>query len=385
MKRLPIILIFISLALFLSACGGGETAEPPGDAPATEESAAEETGSEAAVTEDTSAEESAAAAEPTTIRLMSHDSFNVSEAVIAAFEAENNATVELLPSGDTGSALNQAILSKENPLADVFFGVDNTFMSRALEAEIFEPYESPRLAEVPDELELDPEHRLLPVDFGDVCLNYDKTWFAEQGLDPPASLEDLIDLTYEGLTVVENPATSSPGLAFLLATIDYFGPTDYLEYWRSLRENDVLVVDGWEDAYWGQFSAASDGQRPIVVSYASSPPVEVLFAEEELDEAPTAAVTGDGSCFRQIEFIGILAGTEQRALAEKLIDFMLSQPFQEDIPLQMFVYPANENAELPEVFVEHSTIPANPASVNPEAIDANREAWIEAWTEVVLR
>lgn len=363
MKRLMIIFMLISLGLFLTACGV---------AGASEENEAE-----------TAIEETPA--EPTVIRLMSHDSFNVSEEIIAAFEAENNATVELLPSGDAGAALNQAILSKNNPLADVFFGVDNTFMSRALNEEIFEPYESPLLAEVPDELELDPEHRLLPVDFGDVCLNYDKAWFAEQELTPPANLEDLADPAYAGLTVVENPATSSPGLAFLLATIGHFGEDNYLEYWQSLRENDVLVVDGWEDAYWGQFSAASDGERPLVVSYASSPPVEVLFAEEELDDAPTAAVTGDGSCFRQIEFIGILAGTEQRALAEKLIDFMLSQPFQEDIPLQMFVYPANETAALPDIFVEYSTVPANPASIEPMAIDANREQWIEAWTEVVLR
>jgi thiamine transport system substrate-binding protein len=323
--------------------------------------------------------------EPTVITLMTHDSFNVSEEVIAAFEVENKAKVELLPSGDAGAALNQAILSKNNPLADVFFGVDNTFLGRALKEDIFEPYQSPLLADVPDALELDPDHRLLPVDFGDVCLNYDKAWFAEQGLEPPDSLEDLADPAYKGLTVVENPATSSPGLAFLLTTVSTFGEDGYLDYWTSLRENDVMVVNGWEDAYWGQFSAASDGLRPLVVSYASSPPAEVYFAEEPPEEAPTAAVTSDGTCFRQIEFIGILKGTKNRALAEKLIDFMLGQSFQEDIPLQMFVFPANEKAALPEVFTKYTTIPANPASISPAVIDSNREAWLEAWTQTVLQ
>ncbi len=323
--------------------------------------------------------------EPTVLTLMSHDSFNVSEAVIAEFEAANNAQVKLLPSGDTGAALNQAILSKNNPLADVFFGVDNTFMSRALAAGIFEPYESPRLADIPDELELDDEHRLLPVDYGDVCLNFDKAWFAERGVEPPANLEALIDPAYQSLTVVENPATSSPGLAFLLATIGHFGEEGYLGYWQALRDNDVLVVDGWEEAYWGQFSAASDGDRPIVVSYATSPPVEVYFAEEPPEEAPTAAVVGDGSCFRQIEFVGILQGTEQRALAEKLVDFMLEQRFQEDIPLQMFVFPANQKVALPDVFVKYSQIPQNPAFVPPEQIEEKRATWLEAWTETVLR
>jgi thiamine transport system substrate-binding protein len=317
--------------------------------------------------------------------MMSHDSFSVSEEVISEFETANNLRVEFLPSGDAGSALNQAILSKNNPLADVFFGVDSTFMSRALEAGIFEPYASPKLADVPDELELDPQDRLLPVDYGDVCLNYDKAWFSEQGIDPPADLNALTDSTYKGLTVVENPATSSPGLAFLLATVGHFGEEGYLDYWQALRDNEVLVVDGWEEAYWGQFSAASDGDRPIVVSYASSPPAEVYFAEEPPDEAPTDVVLADGACFRQIEFIGILKGTEQRESAEKLIDFMLSKRFQEDIPLQMFVFPANQTAALPDVFVEHAEIPDKPALVSPEDIGTNREAWIEAWTETVLR
>jgi len=226
-------------------------------------------------------------------------------------------------SSDAGSALNQAILSKENPLADVFFGVDNSFFSRAIEAGIFEPYNSPLLADIPNDLKLDAENRLLPVDYGDVCLNYDKAWFEEKGLVPPANLEDLVKPDYAGLTVVENPATSSPGLAFLMATIAHFGESDYLNYWEQLVANDVLVTDGWEDAYYGQFTRY-EGERPLVVSYASSPPAEVIFAETPLDDAPTASVIGDGSCFRQIEFIGILTGTEKREPAEKLVDFLLT-------------------------------------------------------------
>ena len=319
------------------------------------------------------------------LTLMSHDSFNVSEEVLAEFESRTGIRVQLLPAGDTGAALNQAILAKNNPLADVFFGVDNTFLSRALNAGIFEPYPSPQLADIPEELQLDPQYRLLPVDYGDVCLNYDRAWFAGRTVPPPDGLEALIQPAYRGLTVVENPATSSPGLAFLLATIGHFGEDGYLDYWKALRDNDVLVVDGWEEAYWGQFSAASDGDRPIVVSYATSPPAEVYFAETPPAEAPTAAVTTPGSCFRQIEFVGILANTPHRDAAEQLIDFMLDVRFQEDIPLQMFMFPANQLATLPELFVEHARVAEEPAVVAPEAIEANREAWIEAWTEVMLR
>ena len=327
--------------------------------------------------------------EPRTVRVMTHDSFDISEEVLASFETEFNAKVEILRAGDAGVVLNQAILSADNPLADVLYGVDNTLLSRALNAEIFEQYESPLLAEIPDYLEIDPEHRALPVDFGDVCLNYDKAWFAERNLEPPSDLVDLTESGYRGLTVVENPPTSSPGLAFMLATIGRFGESgDYtwLDYWADLRQNDVLVVEGWEDAYWGQFTYGSQGEgdRPIVVSYASSPPVEVYFAEGAFEEAPTAAIIADGSCFRQIEFVGILRGGQNRDLAVAWVDFMLGRTFQEDIPLHMFVFPANENAVLPDVFVRFAVVPEHPVSVDYRDIEANREAWIEAWTEVVL-
>ena len=267
----------------------------------------------------------------------------------------------------------------------MFFGVDNTFMSRALKAGIFEPYNAPGLADIRQDLRLDPQNRLLPVDFGDVCLNYDKGWFARKGLRPPERLEDLVQPAYAGLTVVENPATSSPGLAFLLATVGHFGKDGYLAFWRDLRANGVLVTNGWKEAYWGSFTAASKGDRPIVVSYASSPPAEVHFSEQPLAEAPTAAVTGSGTSFRQIEFVGILKGTPRGELARKLVDFMLGRTFQEDIPLQMFVFPANRSARLPDVFVKHAQIAADPVMVGYDDIDANREKWIEEWTAAVLR
>jgi len=324
-------------------------------------------------------------AQTTQITVMTHDSFSASRETVAAFEQAHQVTLQFLKAGDAGAALNQAILSKSNPMADVFFGVDNTYLSRALKADIFQPYASPLLAAVPDHLKLDPQNRLLPVDFGDVCLNYDKKWFETRQLTPPATLEDLVKPAYKGLAVVQNPATSSPGLAFLLATVGHFGEDGYLGFWQRLRDNDVLVTDGWKDAYRGQFSGASKGSRPIVVSYASSPPAEVYFAEKPLDEAPTAAVTTPGSCFRQIEFVGILKGTPRLALARQLVDFMLERTFQEDIPLQMFVFPANREAVLPDVFRRHTRIAEQPVALPPAEIAAHRERWIQAWTETVLR
>jgi thiamine transport system substrate-binding protein len=318
------------------------------------------------------------------LTVMTHDSFSASDSVIQAFETQYNAKVKFLSAGDAGAMLNKAILSKDNPLADVMYGVDNTFLSRALDEGIYQAYDSPLLAQIPDAFKLDPQNRALPVDYGDVCLNYDKAYFTSKNLTPPQSLEDLLKPEYKSLLVVENPATSSPGLAFLLATIGHFSAGQYLDYWKGLKANDLRVVDGWETAYNTEFTAHG-GTRPIVVSYSSSPPFEIIGATPPASETPTAAIVADGTCFRQIEFVGILKGTKHLDLAQKWIDFMLSTQFQQDMPLQMYVFPVNPQAPLSDEFVQFLAEPVHPAEVSPQDIAANRDQWVQAWTDTVLK
>lgn len=326
-----------------------------------------------------------AAGEKPILTLMTHDSFACSKGLLEAFASRHGVSVKILKAGDAGAALNQAILSKSNPLGDVFFGVDNTFMGRARRAGIFETYDSPLLEKIPDALKIDPEHRLLPVDFGDVCLNYDKQWFIDKNIPPPGDLDDLILPRYRGLTVVQNPATSSPGLAFLLATVGRYGEAGYRDFWKKLRGNDLYVAAGWSDAYYGQFTRAKGGTRPIVVSYASSPPAEVFYSEDKPEESPTAAVLSGRSAFRQIEFVGILKGTRYPEAARQLVDFLLGPAFQKDIPLNMWVFPAVSDTPLPELFVKHTRMAEDPVVLSPEVIERNRDNWIEAWTTAVLR
>jgi len=291
--------------------------------------------------------------------------------------------VQFIKAEDAGSALNKVILAKDARFADVFYGVDNTFLSRALNEGIFEAYASKLLGVIPASFQLDPQQRALPVDYGDVCLNYDKGYFVDKNITPPQNLEDLLNPEYKGLLVVENPATSSPGLAFLLATIGHFGENSYLDYWRGLVKNNLLVVNDWETAYNIEFSRWG-GVHPIVVSYSSSPPFEVINAQTPISEPPTAVIASDDACFRQVEFVGILKGTQKRDLAEKWIDFMLSITFQEDMPLQMYVFPVNPNAKLNDTFSKYLVVPGKPAQISPDSIAANREKWIQEWSTVVL-
>ena len=321
--------------------------------------------------------------EPTTLVVMTHDSFAASETVISAFEEQYGVEVAFLPSGDAGSTLNRAILSKGAPIADVLYGIDNTFLSRALEEDLFIPYAPEALQDVIAGVPLVPGNALVPVDFGDVCINYDRAYFSERALDLPQTLQDLLDPAYAGLLVVENPATSSPGLAFLLATVAEFGPDEYLAFWQDLKQNDVVVVNDWETAYYTNFSgSAGRGPQPMVVSYGTSPAAEVIFAETPLDDSPTASLLGPNMCYRQIEYAGVLKGTQNEELAQAFVDFLLSLQFQNDIPLNMFVYPVNKNAQVPQEFLDHAPQPQNPAVLDAELIAQNRETWIASWREL---
>lgn len=322
-----------------------------------------------------------AAETPETLRLLAHDSFAdaVNDETFAAFTEETGIEVEVLAGGDAGSMVTQAVLTAGNPTADVLFGVDDTFLSRAIDGEIFTEHTSELIDTVPASLQVGPQELVTPIDFGDVCLNYDKAWFEDNGLEVPGSLDDLRDPAVAASLVVEHPATSSPGLAFLLATMDIYG-ADWRDFWADLKEGGVKVVPDWNTAYYADFTRYG-GDRPLVVSYASSPPAEVIFAEEPLETAPTGVI--EAGCYRQIEFAGVLDGTDHPEAAGDLIDYMLSVDFQETIPLTWFVFPANENADLPAEFVDHTVIPADPSQLDPDLIAENREAWIQEWAELM--
>jgi len=323
---------------------------------------------------------------PAKITLITHDAFAYTKDVLAQFTAATGIQVDIPQgAGDAGTVLNKAILTKGKPEGDVLWGVDNTLLSRAVDSGAFEPYESKALSSVRAELrDLVPGHELTPVDYGDVCINFDKTWFAAKGVPAPQSLDDLRQPIYKNTLVVENPSTSSPGLVFLLATVAKYGADGWQAYWKDLRANGVKVDDGWTQAYSTDFSGSSGkGAYPLVVSYGSSPPAEVLGADPPPAEAPTGVMAS--SCFRQVEFVGVLKGTKHAKEAGQLIDFLLGKSFQEDMPLNMYVYPVLPDATLPDAFTKYAVVPPTSLSLPPKDIADNRDRWIDEWTNVVLR
>ncbi|MFC9925115.1 thiamine ABC transporter substrate binding subunit [Streptomyces sp. NPDC127190] len=329
------------------------------------------------------------AADSRTVTLVSHNSWAISKSVLADFEKKTGYKVRNLQDGDAGQAVNKAILTKDNPQGDVFFGVDNTLLSRALDNGLFQPYTAKGLDKVGTRYQLDRgRNRVTPVDYGDICVNYDKAYFSKHRLTPPQTFADLAKPQYKNLLVTENAATSSPGLGFLLGSAGQFGDNGWQGYWKKLKANGVKVVDGWDQAYYQEFSGSSEGRkaggdRPLVVSYASSPPAEVIYAKKRPGTAPTGVAYG--TCFRQIEFAGLLSNARNPKGAKAFIDFLVSKEFQEDMPLNMFVYPVVQGAKVPAEFTEYGRAADHPETMTPGKIAANRDQWVKQWTSLVLK
>ena len=302
-------------------------------------------------------------ATPNEVTLLAYDAFTPQEGIFDAFTAATGAKVKVVTGGDSGVLVSKAILTAGTPEGDVLWGLDNTLLSRAQKAELLISYE--------------------PVDYGDICVNYDKQWFASRNIALPKSLEDLANPTYKNLLVTQDPVASSPGLGFLLGTIAHFGADNWQGYWKSLKTNGVRIASDWTTAYTIDFSGSSGkGKYPLVVSYGSSPPAEVLYAKKPIDTPPTAVIAS--TCFRQIEYVGALRGTRNPNLAAQLIAYLLDVPFQESMPLSLFVFPVNKKAVLPDLFTKFAVAPKNPLTLESADIEKNRDAWLNSWRDIFL-
>lgn len=307
----------------------------------------------------TPAEESTSSDE---LVVVTHDSFSIPDELKTQFAENSGLDVTYVTPGDGGALVNQLILTKDSPLGDVVFGIDNSFSARALDEGVI------------------VDDTLTAIDFGDVCINADLAWFDANDLTVPATLDDLTKPEYENLLVVTHPAASSPGLAFLVATVGAKGEDGYLDYWTALADNGMKVVDGWSEAYYTEFSGADgQGNYPLVLSYATSP---AFTLNDDATESTTTALLD--TCFRQTEYAGIITGTENAEGAQAFIDFMLSDAVQSSIPEHMYMYPASETAEMPADWVSFAPLADNPIEVSDADISAGRDEWIRDWTQTVI-
>ena len=372
----PALVAVLALAGLLAACTSDPVATPTTGAAATGADACRPQEVPKAVT---AAQVAGADTSGTTVKLITHDSFATSKGIFDDFTKATGIKVQLLTAGDAGTLVSQSILTAGKPVADVLYGIDTTFLCRGTKAGLFTPYAPKALTDVAEANQQAPDHLATPIDVGDVCLNYSKQAFPTAA-DAPQGLDDLKEKRFADDFVTENPETSSPGFAFLLATISTYGEDGWQAYWKQLRANGLKVDPGWEEAYEGSFGS---GKRSIVTSYATSPVADVVYSDPPRTTSAIGVVAD--ACFRQVEFAGILRGTEHPEAAAKVVDFLLSKRFQEDVPLNMFVEPVNRTAKVPASFAANRTPIAKPLTLTPAEIEAGRDAWTETWTKIVLR
>jgi len=319
-------------------------------------------------------------AAPPTLRVLTHSSFDLPKPLLAGFEQSAGVKLSLVKAGDAGEMLNKLILTRAKPIADVVYGLDNTLAGKALAAGVLDTYTGPAasaasVARLPA--------GLVPVDHGYVTLNHDKAWFARSGLALPKSLQDLTQPAYKNLLVVQHPATSSPGLAFLAATIAGLGEEAAFAWWAQMRANGVKVAKGWTEAYYTDFSR-NGGKRPLVVSYASSPAAEVFYSKDKLAESPTGSLHLPGGVFQQVEGAALVKGGQQVQAAGQFIEFLRSAPVQQALPTSLWMYPATPGTALPEV-MRHAAEPTRFDNPSPEQMAQRSSEWVARWTRVVLK
>lgn len=337
--------------LALAACsGGGTTADKPSESPSSEAKAGGK------------------------LTVVSHESFNIPDDLKAQFEKDTGLKVEYTALQDTGAMVNQLVLTKDSPLGDVVFGIDNTFASRAQDEGILADHQSDKLDERAKSI---ASKNLTPIDFGDVCVNADLQWFEKEGKEIPKTLDDLTKPEYKDLFVASSPATSSPGLAFLFATVGEKGD-GWLDYWKKLKDNGTIFVAGWTEAYNTEFTQGEGkGDRPLVLSYATSPAWTIG------DDGKSTTVNLPETCFRQVEYAGVLKGAANPEGAKQFIDFLLSPEVQASIPENMYMYPALEDVKLPEEWVQYAPLSDAPIHLSEDQMAQGREQWIQEWTEAI--
>lgn len=314
------------------------------------------------------------------VQLLTYDAFALDDTAAAAFAKQSGRDIALLQQGDAGSMTARAVLSAGRPEGDVLFGVDNTLLTRALAAKLFEPLPKDILELVPQGYRVEGPggDTVVAIDSGQVCVNADQAWFDERNLAVPTSLEDLTDARYRGLLVTQNAAASSPGLAFVLGTIAHFGEDGWQDYWKALKANGVRIAADWSDAYEAAYTV-SGGDRPLVVSYGSSPPAEVFYSEGKRTRPQSSVI--EATCVEQVEYAGVLAGTKRPEAGRQLVRFMLEDDFQRAIPLSNFVFPIRD-VPVPEVFERFAVKSPDPLRLDPTDIATNRDRWTDEWRSI---
>jgi len=323
--------------------------------------------------------------------ILTYDASGLSDELLSDFTATTGYEINLIKTGDVGSILNIMAQTKDAPQADLMLGLDNTFLAQAIQMGLLQSHMSNH-GELLDSVKISYSGGLAtPFDHGYVCLNYDSAVVDGVNMSVPTSLWNLTEEEWKGKVAIPSPLSSSPGRAFLTATVDYFANdvdngTDYTDWWYEMEGNDLIITSGWSEAYethysggYGPWTDGHIGDANIVVSYCHSPGVEAFFGGNYTN---SVALNLPRASFHQVEYTGIIAGAGDAQAAAAFIDYLLSEEVNANMPTQNSMYSVLKGQDLPETdgYRHHALIPEQPAEVTPTEIAEGLEDWLVEWS-----
>lgn len=311
------------------------------------------------------------------IRLITYNSFNLPKKLIQQFEKNNNTTIKIIKAGDNNTLINRLILTKDHPIADVVYGINNNNIYKIIDNNLIQNNQPILNNDIFINLK-----NISVINYGFIALNYDKEWFTTHKLPLPKNLYDLALPQYKDLLVVENPNTSAVGMAFLLANIAGIGEKNTFNWWLKMRQNGIKITKDWSEAYYKEFTL-NGGHYPIMVGYTSSPAAEIFYSKNKLVTPNINNLFLQGAVYEQVEGAAILNQTKQPQLAKKLIQFLQSVDVQNSLVTTMWVYPANKKVLLPKI-MQYATLPKMHWAPNPQRIQKYQQNWLERWNQIVL-
>ncbi len=324
----------------------------------------------------------------TNLTVLAPQSLVVDDEVIGRFEQESGISVLFRNIGPATDMVERIVEGGSVPSGwDLVYGIDNQQMVAAIEAGLFQPYAAAGLADVPDHLEIDSSQHLLPVSHNYVMVNADRDYFEREDIDPPASLDDLRRPEIASLLALPSPETDQAGRGFLAATARYFGEDAFIDFWADLDEGGAQVAANWTEAYLGAYTVGSSGEgdRPLVLAYASAPAADAVFTPGAGDSPPSVALDLPGAGFHQIDLVGIAADTPRVEQARALVEFLLGPEFQASVAQRMFAFPVLPDAETGQSFAEHARPPAEPVNMEPSILDDRMQSWLVSWQGAMAR
>lgn len=330
-----------------------------------------------------------------TLKILTYDIAAFSDDMLTNFTEQTGFAVELVYTDDAGGILEIMLQTQGSPQVDLAVGLDNTYLQTALDFCLLTVNNVDTSNVDPNVMALYDGPKAVPFDQGHVCLNYDESVVDGENLTEPQTLWNLTESQWTDKTVFPSPLTSSPGRAFMVATIDYFENdldpnTTAFDWWKAMADNGATFTSGWTEAYeihysggYGAWVDGHLGDAAMTVSYCHSPGVEAYYGG---NWTSSTSLVLPRATFHQVEYGGLVNGGGNQEAANAFLTFLLSEDINRNMPENNLMQSVLNNATWPEEegYRYHTDLPTLNANITTERIGQEMDDWLMAWTNATV-